>query len=60
MPFVRHFLEQQGCDYKIKDEKNLNERIQGHPKAKPKSKFMQTRCEQGKVLSLDGHGVWIR
>jgi hypothetical protein len=50
-PFVRHIIEQQGCDYIIEVYISLNERTRGHPKTKPKSKLMQVRWEQGKVLN---------
>ncbi len=39
----------------IGDDKSLNERIQRHPMKKPKSRLMQVSCEQGNVLSWDGH-----
>ncbi len=54
-PFIRHIVEWQGCSYTIKDNESLNERTLGHPKMKPKSKLMQVRWEQGKVLNWDGH-----
>ncbi len=40
MSFVHHDVEQWGCGYTIKDDKNLNERTQGHPMFKPMSKLM--------------------
>ncbi len=54
--FVHHVIERQGCGYIIKDDKSLNEKTRGHPKTKPKSKLVQVRWKQGKVLSWDGHG----
>jgi hypothetical protein len=56
MPLVHHIVKQQGCDYTIKDDESLNERTQGHPKMKPKSKLMEAGWEQGKVSNQDGHG----
>jgi hypothetical protein len=44
MPFVRHVVEWWGCDYIIKNDKGLNEGIQGHPMLKPMSKHI---CRQG-------------
>ncbi len=55
-PFVHHIVEWQGCGYTVKDDKNLNEKTQRHPKMKPKSRLMRVGWEQGKVLSWDGHG----
>jgi hypothetical protein len=42
-PFVCHVIKRQGCGYTIKENKSLNERTQGHPKTKPKSRLMQMR-----------------
>jgi hypothetical protein len=56
MPLVLHVIEWQGCGYTIENNKSLNERIWRHSKMKPKSKLMQAKWEQGKVLSWDGHG----
>jgi hypothetical protein len=39
-PFIHHAIESYGCNYTIKDDKSLNERIRGHPMMKPKSKLM--------------------
>jgi hypothetical protein len=39
-PFVCHIIKQQGCDCTIEDDESLNERTQGHPKMKPKSRLM--------------------
>jgi len=41
MSFVHYIVKQWGCDYSNKDGKGLNERTQGHPMLKPKSKMMQ-------------------
>jgi hypothetical protein len=49
--FVHHIIERQGCGYIMEDDESLNERTQGHPKRKPKSRLMHTRWEQGKVLN---------
>ncbi len=56
MSFIGHVVKQQGCNYTIKDDKSLNERTQRHPKMKPKSRLMQARWDQGRVLNQDGHG----
>jgi hypothetical protein len=53
---VCHIVEWQGCNYTIKDYESLNERTQGNPKMKPKSRLMQVGWEQGKLLNWDGHG----
>jgi hypothetical protein len=40
MSFIRHIVEQQGCNCIVEDDKNLNGRTQKHPMLKPKPKFM--------------------
>ncbi len=45
-----------GRGYTIKDDENLNEKTQGHPKTKPKFRLMKAGWESGKVLNQDGHG----
>jgi hypothetical protein len=45
MSFVHHVVKWLGCDYTIKDDKGLNEKIQKHPMLKPMSKLMQARWE---------------
>jgi hypothetical protein len=40
IPFVHHVVKQWGCDCIIEDNKDLNERTQGHPMMKPIFKFM--------------------
>jgi hypothetical protein len=45
MSLIHHIVERQGSDYTIEDNKSLNERTQGHPKMKPKSKLMQAGWE---------------
>jgi hypothetical protein len=44
MPFVHHVVEWWGYNYIIKNDKGLNEGIQGHPLLKPMSKHI---CRQG-------------
>ncbi len=40
MPLIHHTIKSYGCNYTIKDDKNLNERICGHPMMKPKCQLM--------------------
>ncbi len=40
MTFVHHVIEQQGCGYTMEDNERLNDRTQGHPKMKPKSRLI--------------------
>jgi hypothetical protein len=44
-PFVFYVIKWQGCNYIIKDNKSLNEKTQGHPNMKRKSKLMQVGWE---------------
>ncbi len=42
---VHHVVKQWGCNYTIKGNRTLNEKIRGHPMLKPMSKLMQVRWE---------------
>ncbi len=43
MSLVYHTIDWWGCNYTNKDDKGLNERTQGHPMLKFKSKPMQAK-----------------
>jgi hypothetical protein len=45
MMLVYHVVKWWGCSCTIEDNKNLNERSQGHSMMKPMAKLMQTRWE---------------
>jgi hypothetical protein len=51
MPLVHHVVGWHGCNCTSEDDESLNERTQGHPMTKSKSKLMYARCEQGKILN---------
>jgi hypothetical protein len=55
MPLIHHVVQQQECGCIIKDDEDLNEKIQRHPMMKPMSKLMEVGWEQVRVLSRDDH-----
>jgi hypothetical protein len=46
--FIHLLIKCQGCSYIIENNESLNERTQGHPKTKPKSKLMQVSGNKGR------------